>query len=386
MLAHALEGVRVVDLTRLLPGPFASMLLGDLGAEVYKVEETRGGDYARHYQPFAGPMGVFFASINRNKKSVALNLKDPRGVQALRALLSQADVLLESFRPGVLARLGLDPEVLRRDFPRLVICSLSGYGQSGPARAQAGHDLTYLARAGMVATGQIPPFQVADIAGGALYGVTAVLAALLARARTGQGAALDISMTDGALSLMGPSLALLQAGAGPEVTQMLHGALPCYRIYPTADGQHLAVAALEPHFWQRFCQVAGLEALATDGMMHGEPGQAVVRQVEARIASEPLAHWEALFAQADACCAPVRRPEQTLEDPLFQSRGLFFTLEGHGERFFQVATPVTPQERGAFLPPPVVGQHSRELLSRVMAPEAVEALLRDGVALQASGS
>jgi alpha-methylacyl-CoA racemase len=382
-LLGALEGVQVVDLSRLLPGPFASMLLGDLGATVWKVEDPRGGDYARHYQPFVGPMGAFFASINRNKRSVALDLKAPAGAAALRRLLGKADVLLESFRPGVLARLGLDPEALLAAHPGLIICSISGFGQTGAAREVAGHDLTYLARAGLLSGGEIPRFQVADIAGGALYGVAAIMAALLRRGRTGQGGWLDISMTDGALSFLAPTLSLLAAQASPATLGMLSGALPCYQLYPTADGRLLAVAALEPQFWARFCAAAGLEQLATDGLMEGARGEAALDEVRRAVAARPLAWWVERLEGADACCAAVQTPAEAAQDPLFHERGLFFTLEGHGARFAQVATPLTPADRAAFVPPPRVGEHTRAGLCEAgLTEEEIGALLSSGVARQ----
>ncbi len=390
-LGKALEGVRVVDLSRLLPGPFATMLLGDMGAEVIKVEAPRGGDYARYYQPFVGPMGAFFASINRNKRSVALDLKDPQALGALEALLSKADVLVESFRPGVLERLGLGPERLKRDFPSLVCCSISGFGQSGPMAKEAGHDITYLARAGVLATvgtkdGALvtPGFQLADIAGGSLYAVSAILAALLARHRTGQGAHLDISMTDGALSFLIPTLGVGAAGqpfAGPA-QGMLDGGVPCYGVYETSDGHHMALGALEPKFWVAFCQAVGWEHRASDGLTSGDKGRQIQQELAELFASRTRQQWTELLDGVDCCCEPVRRPQETLDDPLFAHRDIFFTLETPGGSFLQTATPLTPSDRSAFIPPPLLGEHTREVLTQAgIGQDVLDALLSRGAAL-----
>ncbi|MEO1269418.1 MAG: CaiB/BaiF CoA-transferase family protein, partial [Myxococcota bacterium] len=374
-LNRPLAGVRVLDLTRLLPGPFATVLLGDLGADVVKVEDPRGGDYARLYQPFIGPMGSFFAGINRNKRSVTVNLKDPAGVELLADLVSEADVLIESFRPGVLERLGLGAERLKADYPGLIVCSISGYGQTGPSRLEAGHDLNYIARAGLLyGTGVdpnqlvVPGFQVADIAGGALFAVSSILAALLERAQSGdqwEGVWLDVSMTEGALSFMLPALSLLSAG-GPidqAAGAMLNGGWACYGVYPTQDGRHMALGALEAKFWNAFCEAAGFQSRQTDGHRAGDIGMQVKGELAELFRSRTQEEWVALLDGVDCCCVPVRRPDELSDDPLFIERDVFFTLDKPAlGALQQTATPLTPGDRSWFRPPPHLGEHTREVL------------------------
>lgn len=343
---RALEGVRVVDLSRLLPGPACTWYLYGLGAEVIKVEDPDGGDYLRHVPPY-GPdgMGAWFVALNAGKRSVALDLRRAEHRAGLRALLREADVLLEGFRPGVLARLGLDPDELTRTFPRLIVASLSGYGQSGPLAHEPGHDLDYCALAGLLSLAarhggvpDVPGVQVADLAGGALTAALGITAALVERGRTGRGQWLDLSMTEGALALALPALAATWAGEPPKPgAEALSGGVPVYGMYRCADGGVLAIAALEPKFW-RALQAAVGEVPIERGAL------------EALFLTRPRDAWVEILR--GACAAPVLELSEVSEHPLHRARGAI-TGEGPARRL----RPPFPGARvGASAP--TLGQHT----------------------------
>jgi alpha-methylacyl-CoA racemase len=322
-----LTGVRVLDLTRLLPGPFATMILEGLGAEIIKVEDLDGGDYMRWMPPLEGDTSAMFTSINREKRSLRLDLKSPRGRGLFLDLAERCDVVLESFRPGVLDRLGLSVAALHERNPRLVICSISGFGQDGPDRLRAGHDLNYLARAGVLGitgtadgTPVIPGVQTADVGGGALSSVIAILAALRRAERTGTGSHCDVSMLDGMLSWMSPHIAAARAGSTAAPSgMMLNGAHPCYRVYRCADGW-MTVAALEPKFWTRLCECLGLDDLRDAAFATGEDAQRVAGRVEAVFATRTRQQWREHLGDEDVCCEPVLSIAEVLDDPQVRHR------------------------------------------------------------------
>ncbi|MBA2663742.1 MAG: CoA transferase [Bradymonadaceae bacterium] len=364
-LGQPLEGIKVLDLSRLLPGPFCTLLLADMGADVLKIEDPSGGDYARYYPPFVDEMGVFFASINRNKRSLTLNLKDARGVEVLERLVLEADVVIESFRPGVMERLGVGHERLRALNPRLIFCAISGYGADGPLSLRAGHDLNFLARSGVLeqtglpgAKPVVPGFQLADLAGGALYAGLGIVSALFRRERSGQGCFLDISMTDGALSFHLPLQATLAAGEQAGRGQgMLTGGVASYGVYACADGGYLAVGALEPKFWIGFVTAIGAPELAGDGLMTGELGETTRTQVANILKQRDRDAWMEIFASLDLCIEPVLSPAEAFEDELFRARKSFFELCG----VRHMRTPLTPHAM-EHRRPPLLGEHTHEVL------------------------
>jgi crotonobetainyl-CoA:carnitine CoA-transferase CaiB-like acyl-CoA transferase len=368
-MARPLDGIKVLDLTRLLPGPFLSMILADLGADVVKVEDPRLGDYLRPMPPAKHGVSGRFLAVNRDKRSLALDLKAPAGRDAFLRLAAKADVVLESFRPGVLARLGVGWDALAERNPRLVLCSISGYGQDGPYRERAGHDLNYIGLGGLLAmTGpaggapQMPGTQIADLAGGALWGAVGVLAALVGRERSGRGDWVDISMTEGALALMAAEIGNLDCGQAPtRGTETLNGGLACYGVYATKDGRHLAVGALEPKFWIAFNEAIGRKADMSEVMLPPE-GQARVRaEVQSILSTRTRAEWEQVFARADACCEPILELAELPGHPLHQARKVFFSVEHPtAGPVIQVRTPVgQPAARSTG---PTLGQHTDEVL------------------------
>ncbi|NIR32482.1 MAG: CoA transferase, partial [Gammaproteobacteria bacterium] len=279
-----LAGLRILDLTRLLPGPMCTLHLGDMGADVIKVEAPRGGDYARALGP------SLFRLVNRNKRALKLDLSKPAGRDVFIELTHSADALVEAFRPGVMARLGLGYEALHALHPRLVYCSITGYGQRGPYRMRAGHDIDYCAYAGIVeqsGAGGGPPvlgnFQVADLAGGALSAAMGILAALLDVQRGGEGRHVDVSMTDCALAhAVVPLATWLEEGATrPRGADTLTGGLPCYGVYETGDGRYMALGALEHKFWRAFCEAVGRPDLSDRHLVSGEEAEAVRAEVAA---------------------------------------------------------------------------------------------------------
>lgn len=377
------SGVRVLDLTRLLPGPFCTQLLADMGAEVLKVERPEGGDYARQYPPKIDGISAFFAAVNRNKRSLTLDLKTDEGVEIFEQLVGDFDVLVESFRPGVMERLGFGNERLLREHPELVYCSISGYGADGPFEQRAGHDLNYMARSGLLHQNAragdppvVPGFQLADIAGGGLYTALAIAGALFDGTRTGEGAYVDVSMTEGALSLHSTLQAAVGAGsdAAPG-TRTLTGGVPCYSVYETKEGKYLAVGALEPKFWMKLLEIVGLPELAAEGHAKGESGESVRRKLQEAFEERNRTEWMEAFEGEDVCVEPVQSPEEVVEDELFRARDVFFELSG----IRHTKTPLTPSDRDHD-PAPALGENTADVLSDLgRDPEAIETLRERGV-------
>lgn len=317
--------MRVLDLSRHLPGPLAAHLLADLGARIVKVEEPAAGDPLRRAPPGSdgfGTTGALGAMLLAGVESVALDLKRPAALEVLGSLLARSDVLLETFRPGTLGRFGLAPEVLRERHPRLVVCSLSGWGQTGPYAARAGHDLTYQAVAGAlasVAPAGLPGLPFADLAG-AWSAVASILAALYEREKTGLGTHVDASLFDAALhsNLTGWAA---EAGGPKRVGEPLPltGALPCYGVYVTADGGWLAVAALEPHFWERLCNAVGRPGLA--GAQYARSRRAR-RRVAELVAGRTRGQWEELLARQDVSVEPVLSAAEARAHPQARDRAV----------------------------------------------------------------
>jgi crotonobetainyl-CoA:carnitine CoA-transferase CaiB-like acyl-CoA transferase len=384
-----LDGVRILDLTRLLPGPFATLVLADLGADVVKVEDPAGGDYLRSAPPLAGAQSGAFHALNRNKRSLALDLRRPEGAAAFRRLARCADAVVESYRPGVLDRLGLGYAALRAENPRVVLCSITGYGQDGPYAARAGHDLDYCAIAGVLALNGPPErpvplaVQVADVAGGGWPAAVGVLAALRRRDATGEGAHVDVSITEGALALLSMPLAMASARGTPlaRAREPLAGGSACYDVYRTRDGRFVALGALEPKFFAAFCAAAGRPELAERQLERAGAGPRA--ELEALFAERTRAEWEALAAAHDVCLAPVLEGDEPRGDPQLAARGAFVEVETpwEGRSLPGVATPVRFRDAEApRRPAPRLGEHGVEILREAgFSAGEIDALRRGGV-------
>jgi alpha-methylacyl-CoA racemase len=398
-----LEGIRVLDLSRLLPGGFCSLLLADFGAEVVKVEDTGMGDYIRWSPPFYdGPhdsaRSALFLSLNRNKRSIRLDLKNERGREALLRLVGSYDVVLESFRPGVLDRLGVGYQRMKETNPGIVYCAISGYGQDGPKRDASGHDMNYLGLIGLLGLtgerGGAPvqsAGQIADVGGGALMAAFGILAALrerdgsAAHAGSGQGQMVDVSMADGALSWLAMVAASYFAdGNVPGRGELpLAGSLVCYRPYECADGW-VSLGALEPKFWQAWCRGVEREDLIAEQFQ--PPGSPAHQQVAQIFEGRTREQWEAFAREHDCCLEPVLELDEALGSELVGARRMVVELDQPGaERpVRQLGVPVklerTPGEHDR-LPGPALGEHTEQLLSEAGYSEAeIAELLAGGAA------
>lgn len=326
-----LAGIRVLDLSRLLPGPFCTLYLAQLGAEVIKVEEPQGGDYNRALSP------ELFDIINRGKKSITLDLRKPDDVEAFHKLVKDADVVIESFRPGVMDKLGCGYDTLKKINPKLVFAALTGYGQTGPYRDRAGHDMNYLGYAGVldqIGAAGGPPVQsnvqIADLAGGALTCAIGILAAVIGAKNSGQGSFVDVGMHDGSLALQVLAFAAMRTvgHSQPRGQDMLSGALPNYSFYECADGKFVAVGALEPKFWTNLTAALGRPELGRKPMAPGKASDAIRAEVAAIFKTKTRDEWEAILIQHDACTTAILTPEEMLKDPQVIARGLIEEVKG----------------------------------------------------------
>lgn len=344
-----LDDLLVLDFSTLLPGPLASLFLAEAGARVIKIERP-GGEDMRSFPPRFGATSAPFAALNRGKESVELDLKAPDALARLTPLIAKADILIEQFRPGVMVRLGFGYEALATINPRLIYCSISGYGQSGPRAQEAGHDINYQAMGGLLgqslqrgALAPLPPPLVADIGGGTMPAVLNILLALRQRERTGQGCHLDIAMADAMATFAWYGLAQGQVTGGfPEGGEgLLTGGSPRYGLYATADGWFLAVGALEAKFWDAFCEAVGLDPALRDDRRAPEATREAIAWI---VAGEPAAHWRCRLEPLDCCCTVVRTLEEALADPHLTARGLLDAQaeEPGGRRLVSTPLPLAP--------------------------------------------
>jgi crotonobetainyl-CoA:carnitine CoA-transferase CaiB-like acyl-CoA transferase len=389
---QALPGLKILDASRLLPAALCTQMLADLGAEVLKVEEPGRGDYQRSFPPMGKVDSGTFLLCNRNKQSITLNLKSEEGKAIFKKLAAEADVVVEGFRPGVMKRLGLDYETLKEINPRLIYCAVSGFGQDGPYKMVAGHDLNYMGIIGAlplfgVAGGppMVPGLLTADIGGGSLMAAYGILAALLARQVTGVGQMVDVSMMDGAMSFIAYHASEPMFGdCDPKGGEYRNtGGAPCYSIFRCQDGHYVTLGALEEHFWARFCDVAGVPQLKDDQFPEGEARSRQFELLDHVFEQRTRAEWVDLFFKHDIPGGPVNTMREAFEDPHVKAREMVMHVDHPVEgRIPQLGFPVkfsgTPGRITS--PPPTLGQHTNEVLDRLgYSAEQIAAMAKSGV-------
>jgi crotonobetainyl-CoA:carnitine CoA-transferase CaiB-like acyl-CoA transferase len=391
-MAGPLKGLKILDFTTLLPGPYATMTLADLGAEVLRVVSGSRPDLASYLPPFLPETGLScaIAYLGRGKRCMALNLKDPRAGEIVRKLIGEYDILIEQFRPGVMAKFSLDYGSLKAANPRLIYCSLTGYGQSGPMKDRAGHDINYLARAGIMsysgrkATGPcLTGIQIADVAAGSNHAVIGILAAVIHRQAIGEGQHIDVAMTDGALAFNALfAAACLVDGSETCCEEGVINGGSLYDFYETKDGRFISFGGLEPQFFAAFCETIGLPGLIPGGVMPADLAaakEAVRRAVKLKTRDE----WTACFAKVDACVEPVLSLGEALEDPQVRARGMVVEVDlPGGKKVRQPGHPIhysatPPQYRGAGVG---TGTHTREVLRGIgYGDDQIDAFERTGL-------
>ncbi len=391
-MIDALHGIKVLDLARLLPGNFCTLLLADYGADVLKIEDTDRGDYGRWHSPRVRTQSAYFIGLNRNKKSMKLNLKTEEGRAIFMHLAQKNDVILEGFRPGVTDRLGIGYDAVRKVNPKIIYCSISGFGQDGPYRDKVGHDINYIGIGGILGiTGQrggapvIPASQIADIGAGGMMATVGILMALIHRHKTGKGQYIDISMLDGVISWL--SLFASKYFADGEIPErggmMLNGQFPCYRVYRTKDDKHITIGALEEKFWKNLCRALGREDLIPHQYATGSEGDEVVSQLEEIFLTKTRDEWVKYLEGFEICHGPVNDFRETFSDPQVLHREMVLEVNHPTEgRIKQVGFPIKFSESPGRvrLPSPGYGEHTKEVLQELGYTEGrIEALKKSGV-------
>jgi len=377
-----LAGIRVLDLTRLLPGPMCGRHLADMGADVIKIEDPGTGDYSRHRKAGdKGGLAPVFDHINRNKRGLKLDLKHVDGVRAFMDLVAESHVVIEGFRPGVMARLGIDYPRVRERNPGIVFCAISGYGQDGPLRDVAGHDINYCGYAGVLHQSgsrdgppAIPNLQIADLLGGTLSAAMGILAALVDAQRSGEGRYVDVSMTDCTLAhnVVPFARATSDGEARPRGRDALSGGLPCYGVYETSDGEFMALGALEAKFWRTFCEAVERPDLVEHHLVSGEKADRVRAEVAAIFRGASRDEWVERLSGADCCASPVLSPSEARHHPQLVERGMYVTCDDAGTASEQLAFPLHMSSFTFTVdrPAPGHGEHSRDILAEIGYDEA----------------
>jgi len=370
---RTLDGIRVLDLTRLLPGDYCTLLLGDMGAEVIKVEEPRLGDYIRWLPPLIGSQSVFHLMLNRNKKSMKLNLRSEKSREIFYRLVERSDVVVEGFRPGVVKRLGIDYDSVNEANPHIVYCSMSGYGQDGPYRDRAGHDVNYIGYGGVLSligptngAPVIPSVQIADLTM-ALMAATAILAALLAREKMGRGQYIDLSFLDVVISLtVLPAASYFAEGKLPRPGRWwLNGGYPCYNVYETKDGKYITIGCVEERFWANLCRALGVVDFVKYQYAGDDKLKEMFEAIRSIFKSRSLDEWLRVLSKEDVPCGPVYELDEVFEDPQTLYRKMIVEVECPAVgKVKQLGTPLKFSETPCEIrsPPPRLGEHTEQIL------------------------
>ena len=378
-LKKALEGIKVLDLSRQFPGPYCTMILADFGAEVLRIEDRR----------FVNDLSAW--PVMRNKRHMTLNAKTPQGKKIFFKLLERADVVVEGFRPGAGARMGIAYEDLKKIKPDIIYCSLSGYGQTGPYSNMVGHDVNYISTAGVLGlcadrdgAPVIPPVQIADIGGG-LNAAIGILIALYHRERTGKGQQIDVSLTDAAVGFMTiPLMQYAESGVAPECGKMpLVGCFPFYRAYKTKDGKYITIGAVEPRFWKTFCETVGCENLAGDQFCMGERGKIVDEKLKEVFLKNTRDEWFDILKDNDVCVGRVLALDEVIENPQIKHRRMIVEIEfpaGKKKPIQGIVAKLGETPGEIIAPPATFGQHTQAVLKELgYSEEEIEQLFKDGV-------
>ncbi len=375
-----LTGIKVLDLSRMLPGPYCSMILADHGADVIAIEDRR----------FQAD-GLFFNDLNRNKRHMSLNLKSPAGLEIFFKLAEQADVILEGFRPGVVQRLGVDYEAVQKRNPRIIYCSISGYGQTGPLRNRVGHDVNYLSNAGVLdliaekgGVPIIPGVQIADIAGGSYNAAVGILLALYGREKTGKGQYIDISMTDGVVGLLSlPYYFSMLTGKKQQAADtMLSHRYACYNTYATADGRCISIGAVENRFWKTLCE--HLHRPEYISLQYDEKRrEEIIQDFRTIFLTKSMAAWDLELAELEICFAVVKNMEEILADPHLQEREMVHSYQGeNGEKKhgFGISVKMSATPGSIRTPPGKFGEQTAEILGEIgYSAEQIDTFFASGV-------
>lgn len=387
-----LDGVKIIDLSRLLPGPLCTQTLGDLGADVVKIEEIQGGDYARWMTPHGKVDSGQFLALNRNKRSMKLNLRAPEGKEILLKLVASADVVVEQFRPGVMERLGLGYETLKQQNPRIIMCAISGYGQDGPLSDKAGHDINYLSTTGILdligsykGAPVIPGIQIADVGGGSLWSAFSIMAALFAREKTGKGQYIDVSMTDAVFTFMSALTGSysIDKTLPRRAEEQLNGGFAWYYVYRTKDDRYISLGMLEAKFWESFCNTIGRQEYIPIQNGPREVQEIMIQELTELFATKNADEWMKKLEHLDACVAKVKNLEEALADEQLNYRGMIVEMDHPVEgKIKSVGFPIKFSEQPYSIRrvPPTFGQHTNEILLEMgYTQDAIEEMKAKGV-------